>query len=82
MATSNPWTYLVLWAKGPEGWFAFDQTTVRRMTRSEAVAALWKLRALWGNYKDPVSIFQHDGVQWKTAAVQWEPMKPPQLALA
>jgi hypothetical protein len=76
----NPWTYLVLWAKGPAGWFPFDQTTVKRMSSAEAVAAVWRLRALWNNYTDPISVFRHDGASWKTAAVHRDPVK--QVALA
>ena len=75
MATANAWTYLILWAKGPEGWFAFDQTTPKRMTSAEAVAAVWKFRAIWSNYTDPVGVYRHNGAEWKLAAMQREPLR-------
>lgn len=71
----NPWTYVILWAKGVEGWFPFDQTTPKRLSANDAVAAVWRLRALWNNYKDPVGVYRHDGASWKLAAMQYDPMK-------
>lgn len=69
------WTYLILWAKGPDGWFPFDQTTPRRMSAAEATQAVWRLRALWQNYSDPVGVYAHDGSAWRLAAMQREPVR-------
>lgn len=71
----NPWTYLILWMRAPDGWVPFDQTKPARMSKSEAVAAVWKLRGEWNNYSDPVGVYTYrDGLGWRLAAMQRDPM--------